>query len=191
MDLITTSQMPNSDIIAVALMASNMHHFLTQADMDKIQAAGSKDTMIKLSDGGAIRFGSINDITGINEYYQQYPDKRPSSNVGQPPPRKFSHNKQEAITQLIQDWLPICSRLGFAKTEKLVLDTWQALENFKGSFEMFCTKHKALTPDGRVTVTNYTDDRGIPQYQPFAYPFFCAIRDAMNAVNDKDRWKVS
>lgn len=107
-----------------------------------------------------------------------------------PQPQSFSHDRQVAVRELIDYWSPICARLNFQDTEKLVLTTWERLETFKGNFEDFCIKHQALTPEGKVTTTRYLDEDGHEQRQAFAYPFFCSVRQAIDGVLDKEKWEA-
>lgn len=172
--------------IGVVLTPNGTEHFISQPTAEALLAANNDD-MVELDDGTQLKVSMATEIMPLDEYYKQHPDKQPSG-AQQPAPRQFSHDRQAAVHELIQDWTPLCTKLNFHQTEQLVLNTWESLEKWQGSFEDYCIKHQALTPDGKVTTTKLIED-GVERRVPFAYPFFCAVRDAIEAVTTKEKWE--
>lgn len=94
-----------------------------------------------------------------------------------------------AVQQLIQDFQWAARAFKFTDLEKLVVKTWANMESWEGSFEEFCLKHQALTVEGKTTTANGVDKDGNPVQMPFAYPFFCAIKFAIEKVVEKEDWE--
>lgn len=63
----------------------------------------------------------------------------------------------------------------FPNMFELVVLTHKRMTEFKGTFEEFCVKHKALTKAGDVIPAAYVDEKGNQCSAVFAYALFCDV----------------
>lgn len=67
-------------MIAVVMTPNGTHHFISQQTTSDLYQAGNDD-LVELDDGTKITPKMAGEIIPINEYYQQFPDKRPAQRL--------------------------------------------------------------------------------------------------------------
>lgn len=87
--------------------------------------------------------------------------------------------------QTFEDIADAFAWTGYPNMMTLITLTHRRLRGFKGSFDDFCIKHKAMTMDRKICTFKYIDKKGNKSDAVFAYPFFVAIKKLIESRDAK------
>lgn len=171
----------------IIITMSGGKYYLTQRLHSQLRQM-SLDDMVETFEGSMIKVSTIAEVLTIDEYEKHYPQKQ-SVDAKQP-----YQNDLRTLEDIVAKyhWASIAYK--FPNMFELVVLTHKRMTEFKGTFEEFCVKHKALTPAGDVIPAVYTDDKGNQHSAVFAYAMFCDVnkliqeRKAKQAFASEQSW---
>jgi hypothetical protein len=129
-------------------------------------------------------FADVKFIGTEEKFYDTYPEEYTGIS------KRQDYRRYSSFEEIIEDF----QWTKYQELPKLVSRVYKTLETWKGTFEEFCIKYKALTPDKKVTamklVSLNKNKREIVNHVPFAYPLFCAIKQLLEDRIERNKHAV-
>ena len=72
-----TTQSNSGKNTQAIILSTGTHHLISDFELEKIRASDLQD-MVKIDSGAYIKASSILEVMPLSEYYEKYPDKKPT-----------------------------------------------------------------------------------------------------------------